>query len=230
MRSYPHALALSILTLLTGAFVGYVFHNTTGVNILKTVEVVVESPMFKMTEARVRTVEEVVVTVAGSTTQNTIGLVEPRPEIKILSKALGIFFTNFVTCYGAALTPLIPLLYHRYITPLISEKLRRVDDPWKLYKYTTPLVPVAVLWFNGFTLYMILILAKTLFTFIPFETAALLAMSSVGLKASLNSEKPEDLEKSYEGFWRIALHATLLLLIAAFMESLLLSEEVIRFG
>lgn len=220
MKRCHYALALSIMVLFTGMLVSYLFHNITGESIIKMAEAVVESPMLKMTEARVEAVEtivEIVIEKAGV-------VVEARPELNILSTAMGIFFTNLITCYGTALTPLIPLLYYRYVTPRFSKKFKKGEDPWRFYRYATPLVPVAVLLFNGSILYMILSLAETIFPFIPFEEVALLMFSSIGLSASLNSDNPESLEKSYEDFWKITFHATLLLLIAAFMESILLSE------
>ncbi|MEM3662173.1 MAG: stage II sporulation protein M [Sulfolobales archaeon] len=227
MKGYSHAIALSLAILLTGFLVGYVFHNITGVNILRIFEVVEESPMFKMTEARVEVVQKAVEIVVEN---RVVREMEVRPdlktELKIFSTAMGIFFTNFTTCYGSALMPLVPLLYYKHISPRLS---KNPEKSWRVYRYAIPLVPIIMLWFNGFTLYMIVSLAKTVFPFMPLEGSALIMLSSIGLRGFFNSDTPEEFERSYEDFWRVAFHATLLLLSSAFIESLLLSE-VVRFG
>ncbi|MEM1557886.1 MAG: stage II sporulation protein M [Nitrososphaerota archaeon] len=230
MKGYSHAIALSLTILLTGFLVGYAFHNITGVNILRIFEVVEESLMFKMTEARVEVVQKAVETVVES---RAVKVMEARPELetelKIFSTAMGIFFTNFTTCYGSALMPLVPLLYYKHVSPRFSKNPEKRGASWRVYRYTIPLAPIIILWFNGFILYMIVSLAKTVFPFMPLEGAALIMLSSIGLRGFLNSDTPEGFEKSYEDFWRFAFHATLLLLSSAFIESLLLSE-VIRFS
>ncbi|MEM2216735.1 MAG: stage II sporulation protein M [Nitrososphaerota archaeon] len=230
MKGYSYALALSLAILLTGFLVGYAFHNITGVNILRTFKVVEESPMFKMTEIRVEVVQKTVETVVESRAVKTL---EEKPElktnIKILSTAMGIFFTNFATCYTSALMPLVPLLYYRHVFPIFSKNPEKRRESWRIYRYVIPLAPVMILWFNGFILYMMVSIVETVFLFMLLEGSALIMLSAVGLNGFFNSDTPEEFEKSYEGFWRVAFHAALLLLSSAFVESLHLSE-VIRFG
>lgn len=214
---YLHALALNVAIMFTGAAAGYVYHHTAG--ILGIVEAIVESPMFRMAEARVEAVESAV-QIAAEAASGGDRAGEPGTEILLLSTAMGILFTNLTTCLGAALAPLIPLLYFRML------RLReRGEEVWRSIRYAAPIVPVAVTWFNGLVFYVVSA-AETVYAFMPLEGAALLMLSSKGLEAALNSKTPEMLEKSYDGMGRIAFPATLLLLAAAFMESAVINWGV----
>lgn len=222
MKSYTFGLILSIAILFLGVFSGYAFHKLTNVNILRTVKVVSESPVYKMTEARVEVVEAVVEKVIAPEKVE-----KPIPvELKILPTALGIFTTNIMTCLAAGLTPLIPLLYLRHVTPIYLRLLKkRVEgDPWRLYKYATPIGPVTILWFNGLILYMVLELAKGVPFFTIPEAMALTMLGGLGITACLNWDTPESLEKPYEKyFWSIAFYSTMLLIVAAFQEAWMIS-------
>jgi len=143
-----------------------------------------------------------------------------------LSTALGIFSTNILTALGAAVTPLLPVLWHRRVSPFLARISGRSYDPaesWRGYfRYMVPFAPVAILGFNGLMVSIVTSIAGLMAFMMP-ELAGILCLSAVGVRAALNSGSPESVEASYAGFWRVAGLSALLLAIAALMEARLLA-------
>jgi hypothetical protein len=147
--------------------------------------------------------------------------------VRYLSTALGIFSTNMLTALGAAVTPILPVLWHRRVSPFLARISGRSYDParsWRsCFRYMVPLAPVAILGFNGFAASLVTSLAGGVIDFMVPELAGIICLSAVGMRAALNSGSPESVEASYAGFWRVAGLSALLLAIAALMEARLLA-------
>jgi hypothetical protein len=191
---------------------------------------VMRTPSAQATVTRAEAVSQAVQAVAGS----VAGAISPQPEgnvihewlVRYLSTAIGILSTNMLTALGAALTPLLPVLWQRRITPFFMRISGRGYDPaegWRGYfRYMIPFPPVAILCFNGFAASLVTALAGGVIDFMIPELAGVICLSAVGVRAALNSGTPESVEASYVGFWRIAGLSALLLVIAALMEARLI--------
>lgn len=216
LRGYPTALVVSSAIFLAGFVAGCIHTSLTEADPSAVAEAVVESAPVQAASVRVQAVQIAVEAVAA-------GLGARSPELAVLSTALGIFFTNFVTCYGAALTPLIPLVWLRRVTPWAVKRLGRRCEPeaaWRrYYRPCVPLAPAVVLALNGYVFYLVLDVAGGVLGFMVPELGGLLALASVGVRASLSSGSPELLEESYEGFWSAAFYGTLFLMVSSFMEA-----------
>ena len=123
------------------------------------------------------------------------------------------------------MTPILPVLWHRRVSPLLARISGRSYDParsWRgCFRYMVPLAPVAILGFNGFMVSIVASIAGLMAFMMP-ELAGIICLSAVGVRAALNSGSPESVEASYAGFWRAAGLSALLLAIAALMEARLL--------
>jgi hypothetical protein len=229
MRGYMLALAVSIGVLAAGLLSGYLCIHLLGASPEALLMAVLRTPSAQVTITRVEAVSQAVQAVAESMAK----AVTPQPgrniihewPVKYLSTALGIFSTNILTALGAAVTPLLPVLWHRRVSPFLARVSGRSYDParsWRgCFRYMVPLAPVAILGFNGLMVSIVISIAGLMAFMMP-ELAGILCLSAVGMGAALNSGSPESVEASYAGFWRVAGLSALLLAIAALMEARLL--------
>jgi len=224
MDKYIQALLTSIGIFLSGYILSYIYVSLSGVNPLTIIRTIIESPPAQATLMRVETASSTVETLAETLTGRPLHLLST--DFKIVSVGLGILFTNSVTALGSALTPLIPLIWFRNVTPRFMKLLRKDwsrELAWgNYYRYAVPLAPVSVLAFSGFMLNLVVNLVGGFIDFMAPEMAGIISLSAVGVKASLNSKTPEELEESYNGFWRVAFYSILFLIIGAFMEARLI--------
>jgi hypothetical protein len=232
MRGYMLALAVSIGVFAAGLLSGYLCIHLLNVSPRILLMAVMRTPSAQATVTRAEAVSQAVQAVAESMAK----AVTPQPGpgrsiihewlVRYLSTALGIFSTNMLTALGAALTPLLPILWQRRITPFFMRIFGRSYDPaesWRGYfRYMVPFAPVAILGFNGFVAGLVTSLAGGVIDFMVPELAGIICLSAVGMRAALNSGSPESVEASYVGFWRVAGLSALLLVIAALMEARLL--------
>ena len=230
MRGYMLALAVSIGVLAAGLLSGYLCIHLLGASPEALLMAVLRTPSAQVTITRVEAVSQAVQAVAESMAK----AVTPQPgrniihewPVKYLSTALGIFSTNILTALGAAVTPILPVLWHRRVSPFLARISGRSYDParsWRSYfRYMVPFAPVAILGFNGLMVSIVTSIAGLMAFMMP-ELAGILCLSAVGVRAALNSGSPESVEASYAGFWRVAGLSALLLAIAALMEARLLA-------
>ena len=223
MDKYIQALLTSIGIFMLGYILSYIYVNVSGINPLIIIRTIIESPPAQATLMRVEA--------TSSTVENVVESLTGRPlhffstDFKIVTIGLGILFTNSVTALGSALTPLIPLIWFRNVTPRFMKLLKKNwsrESTWgNYYRYAVPLAPVSVLASNGFILHLVVNLVGFIDFMAP-EMAGIICLSAVGVKASLNSKTPEGLEESYNGFWKVAFYSILFLIIGAFMEARLI--------
>jgi hypothetical protein len=231
MRSYTLALILSVGVFLAGLSSGYIYVYAFKVNPKVLLGMVVESPPAQATVARVESVSQAV--------QSIVEAVAPQPTqpkkyayilfwdtVKYVSSALGIFSTNIVTAFGAAVTPLMPVLWQRKITPWFMKLMKKKYDPelcWRrYYRYVVPLPPVLVLLSNSFLLSLVTCIAGLIDFMIP-EIAGMICLSAVGMRAALNWGTPESVESSYNILWSVSFYSVLFLIVGAFMEARLIA-------
>jgi len=229
MRGYMLALAVSIGVFAAGLLSGYLCIHLLGASPEALLMAVMRTPSAQVTITRVEAVLQAVQAVAESMAK----AVTPQPGrniihewfVRYLSTALGIFSTNILTALGAAVTPLLPILWHRRVSPFLARISGRSYDPaksWRdCFRYMVPLAPVAILGFNGFIVSIVTSIAGLMAFMMP-ELAGIICLSAIGVRAALNSGSPESVEASYVGFWRVAGLSALLLAIAALMEARLL--------
>jgi hypothetical protein len=229
MRGYMLALAVSIGVFAAGLLSGYLCIHLLGASPEALLMAVLRTPSAQATVTRVEAVSQAVQAVAESMAK----AVTPQPgrsiihewPVRYLSTALGIFSTNMLTALGAAVTPILPVLWHRRVSPLLARISGRSYDPaesWRSYfRYMVPFAPVAILGFNGLMVSIVTSIAGLMAFMMP-ELAGILCLSAIGVRAALNSGSPESVEASYAGFWRVAGLSALLLAIAALMEARLL--------
>jgi len=230
MRGYMLALAASIGVFAAGLLSGYLCIHLLNMSPKALIMAVMRTPSAQATVTRAEAVSQAVQAVAESmakavTTQPGRNIIHEW-LVRYLSTALGIFSTNMLTALGAAVTPLLPVLWQRRITPFFMRISGRSYDPaesWRSYfRYMVPFAPVAILGFNGFAASLVTSLAGGVIDFMVPELAGIICLSAVGMRAALNSGSPESVEASYMGFWRAAGLSALLLMIAALMEARLL--------
>lgn len=229
MRGYMLTLAVSIGVFAAGLLSGYLCIHLLGASPEALLIAVLRTPSAQAAVTRVEAVSQAVQAVAESMAK----AVTPQPgrniihewPVKYLSTALGIFSTNILTALGAALTPILPVLWHRRVSPFLARISGRSYDParsWRgCFRYMVPLAPVAILGFNGFVASIVASIAGLMAFMMP-ELAGIICLSAIGVRAALNSGSPESVEASYMGFWRVAGLSALLLVIAALMEARLL--------
>jgi len=134
MRSYTLALILSVGVFLAGLSSGYIYVYAFKVNPKVLLGMVMETAPAQATVTRAEAVSQAVQTIAE--------VVAPQPTqpkkyayilfwdtIKYVSTSLGILSTNIVTAFGAAVTPLLPVLWQRKITPWFMRFTGKRDDP-----------------------------------------------------------------------------------------------------
>jgi len=230
MRGYMLALAVSIGVFAAGLLSGYLCIHLLGASPEALLIAVLRTPSAQVTITRVEAVSQAVQAVAESMAK----AVTPQPgrniihewPVKYLSTALGIFSTNILTALGAAVTPILPVLWHRRVSPFLARISGRSYDParsWRgCFRYMVPLAPVAILGFNGLMVSIVTSIAGLMAFMMP-ELAGIICLSAIGVRAALNSGSPESVEASYAGFWRVAGLSALLLAIAALMEARLLA-------
>jgi len=230
MRGYMLALAASLAVFMAGLSLGYLCIHLLNMSPKALIMAVMRTPSAQATVTRAEAVSQAVQAVAESMAK----AVTTQPERSIIhewlvgyiSTALGILSTNMLTALGAAVTPLLPVLWQRRITPFFMRISGRSYDPaesWRSYfRYMVPFAPVAILGFNGFVASLVTSLAGGVIDFMVPELAGILCLSAVGMGAALNSGSPESVEASYAGFWKVAGLSALLLVIAALMEARLL--------
>ena len=228
MRSYTLALIISVGVFLAGLSSGYIYIYTFNVNPKVLLGMVMETAPARATVARAEAVSQTVQMIAEA-----VEVVAPQQKkyifywdsVRYLSTAIGILFTNMVTAFGAAVTPLLPVLWQRKITPRFMEKAGRRYDPelsWRSYfRYIVPLPPVLILGFNGFVISLVTSIAGFIDFMIP-EIAGITCLAAVGMKAALNSRTPYSVESSYNRFWKVSFYSVLFLMVAAFMEARLI--------
>jgi hypothetical protein len=229
MRGYMLALAASLAVFMAGLSLGYLCIHLLSMSPKTLIMAVMRTPSAQATVTRAEAVSQAVQAVAESMAK----AVTPQPgrniihewPVRYLSTALGIFSTNMLTALGAALTPILPVLWHRRVSPLLARISGRSYDParsWRVcFRYMVPLAPVAILGFNGLVASIVTSIAGLMAFMMP-ELAGIICLSAVGVRAALNSGSPESVEASYAGFWRVAGLSALLLAIAALMEARLL--------
>jgi hypothetical protein len=229
MRGYMLALAASIGVFMAGLSLGYLCIHLLNVSPRALIMAVMRTPSAQATVMRAEAVSQAVQAVAESmakavTTQPGRNIIHEW-LVGHLSTALGIFSTNMLTALGAAVTPILPVLWHRRVSPLLARISGRSYDPaesWRSYfRYMVPFAPVAILGFNGLMVSIVTSIAGLMAFMMP-ELAGILCLSAIGVRAALNSGSPESVEASYAGFWRVAGLSALLLAIAALMEARLL--------
>jgi hypothetical protein len=229
MRGYMLALAASIGVFMAGLSLGYLCIHLLSMSPKTLIMAVMRTPSAQATVTRAEAVSQAVQAVVESmakavTTQPGRSIIHEW-LVGYISTALGILSTNMLTALGAALTPLLPVLWQRRITPFFMRISGRSYDPaesWRSYfRYMVPFAPVAILGFNGFMVSIVISIAGLMAFMMP-ELVGILCLSAVGVRAALNSGSPESVEASYAGFWRVVGLSALLLAIAALMEARLL--------
>jgi hypothetical protein len=230
MKSYMLALAVSIGVFAAGLLSGCLCVHLLGMSPEALLIAVLRTPSAQVTITRVEVVSQAVQAVAESMAK----AITPQPGrnmthewlVEYLSTALGILSTNMLTAFGAALTPLLPVLWHRRVSPFFARVLGRSYDPaesWRGYfRLMVPLPPVAILGFNGFVVSIVTSVVGLMGFMIP-EIAGIICLSAVGMRAALNSGTPESVESSYGSFWGIASLSALLLIAGALMEARLIA-------
>jgi hypothetical protein len=230
MRGYALALMVSLGVFTAGLSLGYLCIHLLNMSPWALLALTVATPSAQATIMRAEAVSQAVEIVVGSITESIV----PQPEkypiyrelVRYFSTALGILSTNMVTALGAALTPLLPVLWQRRVTPSFMRLFKKSYDPvesWRYYfRHIVPLPPVAILGFNGFVASLVTAIAGGVIDFMIPEMAGIICLAAVGMRAALNSGSPESVEASYSGFWRIAGLSTLFLVAGALMEARLL--------
>ena len=225
MRSYTLALIVSVGVFLAGLSLGYMYLHAFNVNPKALLGIVIETAPAKATVTRAEAVSQAVQAIVEAITPQPKKYIFYWDSVRYISTALGILSTNIVTAFGAAVTPLLPVLWQRRITPWLMKKTGRRYDPevsWRSYfRYIVPLPPVLILGFNGFVISLVSSIAGFIDFMAP-EIAGITCLAAVGMGAALNSRTPESVESSYNKFWNLALYSALLLIVGAFMEARLL--------
>ena len=225
MRSYALALIVSVGVFLAGLASGYMCIYTFNVNPKVLLGMVMETAPAQATVARAETVSQAVQTIVEAVAPQPKRYVFYWDSVRYISTAIGILFTNMVTAFGAAVTPLLPVLWQRKITPWFMEKTKKRYNPevsWRSYfRYVVPLPPVLILGFNGFVISLVTSIAGFIDFMAP-EVAGITVLAAVGMKAALNSRAPDTVESSYNRFWTVAFYSVLFLIVAAFMEARLI--------
>ena len=232
MRGYTLALIISVGVFLAGLSSGYICIYMFNMNPKVLLGIVMETAPAQATVARAEAVAQTVQAIAEA-----IEAVAPQPtphpkkyifywdSVRYISMAIGILSTNMVTAFGAAVTPLLPVLWQRKITPWFMKKTARRYDPevsWRNYfRYIVPLPPVLILGFNGFVISLVTSIAGFIDFMAP-EIAGITILAAVGMNAALNSRTPDTVESSYNRFWTIAFYSVLFLIVGAFMEARLI--------
>jgi len=154
MRSYTPALILSIGIFLAGLSLGYICVYVLDVDPKIALGVIMKTAPAQATVTRAETVSQTIQAIVEALAPQPKEYVPYWDNVRYVSTALGILSTNLVTAFGAAVTPLLPVLWHRRITPWLMRKIGRRYEPeasWRSYfRYITPLPPVFILGFNGF--------------------------------------------------------------------------------
>ena len=230
MRSYALALILSVGVFLAGLSSGYIYVYAFKVNPKVLLGMVMETAPAQATVTRAEAVSQAV--------QTIVEAVAPQPTqpkkykhilfwdtVKYVSTSLGILSTNIVTAFGAAVTPLLPVLWQRKITPWFMRLTGKRYDPdvsWRsYYRFAVPLPPVLILGFNGFVVSLVASIAGFIDFMAP-EIAGITCLAAVGMKAALNWKTPESVESSYSSIWKASFYSVLFLIVGAFMEARLI--------
>jgi hypothetical protein len=154
VKGYTVALMVSVGVFLAGLSAGYILVYLFNLNPRTLLETVLETAPAKATVARAEAVSQAVRNVIGALTPQLKKYILHQDAVEYVSSALGIFSTNMVTAFGAAVTPLMPVLWQRKITPWFMRLTGKRYDPevsWRsYYRYAVPLPPVMILGFNGF--------------------------------------------------------------------------------
>jgi len=193
MRGYALALIVSLGVFMAGLSLGYLCIYLLNVSPRALLTLTLATPPAQAAIMRAEAVSQAVEAVAGS----MAGSIAPQPEkysiyrelARYFSTALGILSTNMVTALGAALTPLLPILWQRRVTPLLMRLLKKSYDPvesWRGYfRHLVPFPPVAVLVFNGFVVSLVTAIAGGVIDFMILEIAGMIYLSAVGIRAAL---------------------------------------------
>ncbi|MCL7384164.1 MAG: stage II sporulation protein M [Thaumarchaeota archaeon] len=225
MKSYTLALMVSVGVFLAGLSAGYILVYLFNLNPRTLLETVLETAPAKATVARAEAVSQAVKNVIETFTPQLKKYILHQDAVEYVSSALGIFSTNTVTAFGAAVTPLLPVLWQRKITPWFMKLTRKRYDPevsWRsYYRYAVPLPPVMILGFNGFIVSLVASIAGFIDFMAP-EIAGITCLAAVGMKAALNWKTPESVESSYSSLWNVSFYSVLFLMVGAFMEARLI--------